>query len=276
MERKLSVSFERFEHAQTPTGYTEDYYFLIKTQYSDSSIESWLASEIDILDYLKDGRRMHINGITKLSGTDFYIAKYDLKYSDIKKVGLAALYAGEDDKKAMQDVISYAEDSLNTYSEFIVKDVDEGLKLWDASKKVIADLVNKAETFINICTEEHEKDFVESLNTLHSSQDDVDDFDITRADYDDAEEIRLVEEYNKQRMNSFREDMSNLSEAANELKNEVFGYIPQALDNLINTVSQLADPYLNMMYADEDFEAFVNYDPSDDYYVDDFSECYAA
>lgn len=102
------------------------------------------------------------------------------------------------------------------------------------------------------------------------------DFDITRADYDDAEEMRLIEEYNRQEMNKFEDTINNISEAANELRHEVFGYIPQALDNLVEAVSKIADPYLNMMYADEDFEAFINYDPADEYYVDDFAECYAA
>lgn len=109
------------------------------------------------------------------------------------------------------------------------------------------------------------------------ADDDYDyDFDITRADYEDAEEMRLVDEYNKRQMNNFKDDINKLSEAANELRDGVFDYIPQALDNLINTVSKLSDPYLNMMYADEDFERAFYYDPSDDYYVDDFAECYAA
>lgn len=104
----------------------------------------------------------------------------------------------------------------------------------------------------------------------------VDDFDITEADYDDAEELRLIAEYNKMHSDDFRSYVNNISEAANEGLNNVFGYVSEALDNLITAVQDLPDPYLNMMYADEDFEAFINYDPSDNYYVDDFAECYAA
>lgn len=120
-------------------------------------------------------------------------------------------------------------------------------------------------------------DIVEQL-TKSDSAEEYDEADIVdvQAMLDDAEEIRLIAEYNKIHADGFKSHVNSISEAANEGLNNVFGYVSEALDNLITAVQNISDPYLNMMYADEDFEAFINYDPSDNYYVDDFAECYAA
>ena len=251
---------------------------LIVTKHnSDGSIEEINMTSAEFIKYINDKRRRGVNGITALPDRDFYIAKYDLNYTDFLNVGMAALYAGCDDHEAINSLKSYINKVQDIFSKLACEDFDAAEALRKDSKEFLADLISKAKAFLNHASMEAFADtFVESLNTLHSSLEDEDDFDIMGADYDDAEELRLIEECNRQEMGKFEDTINNISEAANELRHEVFGYIPQALDNLVAVVSKIADPYLNMMYADEDFEAFINYDPSDYYCVDDFAECYAA
>ena len=226
---------------------------------SDGSIEEIHMTCTEFKKYINDKRRRGVNGITVLSVSDFYIAKYDLNYSDFVNIGMAACYAGCDDHEAINSLKSYMNKVHDIYSKLVCEDFDAAEQIKKDSKEFLADLISKAKAFLaHASMEVFADEFVESLNTLHSNLEDEDDFGIMRADYDDAEELRLIEKYNRQEMGKFEDTINNISEAANDLRHEVFGYIPQALDNLISTVSQLDDPYLNMMY-EMDYDWYDNY-----------------
>ena len=173
--------------------------------------------------------------------------------------------------------MSYADAvELDIYHKYLSDEQISQLSLLAGADEELLD-ANNAEVnryFVEAFREAYSNKKVEEDVEIAKAEDF--EYNMTEADYDDAEELRLIAEYNKMHSDDFRSYVNNISEAANEGLNNVFGYVSGALDNLITAVQDLPDPYLNMMYADEDFEAFINYDPSDNYYVDDFAECYAA